>query len=186
MSTFQHDFRCRQLVRSKRTQAAPGRTAACIVRYIRIMAPARRPAIAPHLHQAPHHLPHRSTPREALGVVQALGPIRLDRHPVPRERAAGRRPLPSSPSWCRASRMSREAPLAGLTRAPRGTLTRAVVRLENDSWYATAVAHGVPIRSRPFADCLGLFPTGARRRPGRARSGPSGSANPSRAADIHR
>src|SRR6478609_4224622 len=69
---------------------------------------------------------------------------------------------------------------------PRGKLTRAVVRLENDSRYATAVTHGVPIRSRPFADCLGLFPTGARRRSGRARSGPSGSANPSRAADIHR
>src|SRR6478672_11288964 len=86
----------------------------------------------------------------------------------------------------RVTNVPRGSPRGTSTRSPRGKLTRAVVRLENDSWYATAITHGVPIRSRPFADCLGLFPTGARRRSGRARSGPSGSANPSRAADIHR
>src|SRR6476659_9992059 len=96
----------------------PRLTAAGIVQYIRIMGACAQTGGSTTPFQAQHHVPPWTTPREAPGVVQALGPIRLDRDLVPRERAAGRRAPPNSPSWCRASRMSREAPLAGHQLAP--------------------------------------------------------------------
>ena len=48
----------------------------------RLWGPVRRPAVAPHLFQAQHHVPLRTTPREAPGVVQALGPDQTG--PAPR------------------------------------------------------------------------------------------------------
>jgi len=104
--------------------------------------------------QAQHHVPPRTTLREAPGVVQALGLIRLDRHPVPREGAAGRRALPNSPSWCRASRMSREAPLAGHQLAPlAGTNSRCCRprerQLVRDRGHSRCTHSIAPIRGLP-------------------------------------
>ena len=187
MSTFQHDFRCRQPVRSKRTRAAAwtGGSLYCPIHSdYGGLCPGRRQ----------HYTFPGSAPRATLDHLYGSprgGPGVGPDQTRPGPRSARTRGGTSSATELafvvsRVTNVPRGSPRGTSTRSPRGKLTRAVVRLENDSWYATAITHGVPIRSRPFADCLGLFPTGARRRSGRARSGPSGSANPSRAADIHR
>ena len=98
MSTFQHDFRCRQPVRSKRTRAAAwtdGSLYCPIHSDYGGLCPGRR-----HHYTFPGSAPRATldhlygSPRGGPGVGP---PIRLDRDLVPRERAAGRRAPPNSP-----------------------------------------------------------------------------------------
>ena len=154
MSTFQHDFRCRQPVRSKRTRAAAwtdGSLYCPIHSDYGGLCPGRR-----HHYTFPGSAP-RATLDHLYGSPRGgpeVGPIRLDRDLVPRERAAGRRAPPNSPSWCRASRMSREAPLAGHQLAPlAGTNSRCCRprerQLVRDRGHSRCTHSIAPIRGLP-------------------------------------
>ena len=154
MSTFQHDFRCRQPVRSKRTRAAAwtdGSLYCPIHSDYGGLCPDRRqhctfPGSAP---RATLDHPYGS-PRGGPGV----GPDQTRPGPRSARTRGGRRAPPNSPSWCRASRMSREAPLAGHQLAPlAGTNSRCCRprerQLVRDRGHSRCTHSIAPIRGLP-------------------------------------
>ena len=154
MSTFQHDFRCRQPVRSKRTRAAAwtdGSLYCPIHSDYGGLCPGRR-----HHYTFPGSAPRATldhlygSPRGGPGV----GPDQTRPGPRSARTRGGTSSATELASWCRASRMSREAPLAGHQLAPlAGTNSRCCRprerQLVRDRGHSRCTHSIAPIRGLP-------------------------------------